>query len=102
MSQVLNAKILIRRDTFSIWASTNPILLDGEIGYEKDTGRLKVGNGVLPWNQLPYQGSGVGIIFLDAGKPDTSYTLTPTLDLGSVTGTPDNSFMRTLIYAAFI
>lgn len=96
-----NAKILIRRDTAANWTSTNPILADGEQGYEKDTGKIKIGNGVKPWNELQYQTFGPGIL-LDAGKADTIHILCPTLDLGEVTGTTDTSFMRTLIYAAFI
>lgn len=43
----------IRRDTAAVWTATNPILADGEPGFEKDTGRLKIGNGVTPWRSLP-------------------------------------------------
>jgi hypothetical protein len=51
-------KIQFRRDTASAWTSANPILSQGEAGYEYDTGRFKVGNGLSPWNSLPYS-SGV-------------------------------------------
>lgn len=102
MSNLL-LRFQLRRDTAENWSSVNPILADGEQGYEKDTGKLKVGNGTTPWNSLQYQLSGSGsAIFLDAGKPDTAYVLCPTLELGGVVGTADTSFMRTLIYAAFI
>jgi hypothetical protein len=47
-------QIQIRRDTLANWASTNPLLADGEIGWEKDTGKIKVGNGSSNWNSLPY------------------------------------------------
>lgn len=47
-----------RHDTAAAWASTNPTLLEGEIGYEKGTGLSKWGDGVTPWNSLPYQGGG--------------------------------------------
>jgi hypothetical protein len=98
-----NAKILLRRDTSANWTSTNPILANGEQGYETNTGKMKIGDGVRNWSSLPYfTGSIAATIFLDAGKPDTSYVLCPTLELGGVTGTTDTSFMRTLIYAAFI
>lgn len=40
------------------WLQTNEILPDGEPGYERDTGRLKIGNGVTPWADLPYFGEG--------------------------------------------
>lgn len=51
-------KIQFRRDTATAWTTTNPILSQGEAGYEYDTGRFKVGNGLSAWNSLPYS-SGV-------------------------------------------
>ena len=35
----------LRRDTSSRWISVNPILSDGEPGFETDTGLMKIGNG---------------------------------------------------------
>lgn len=32
----------------------DPLLLDGEIVYESDTGRHKIGDGVKSWHSLPY------------------------------------------------
>ena len=32
-----------RIDTAANWAAENPVLLDGEIGYERDTSKLKIG-----------------------------------------------------------
>jgi hypothetical protein len=51
-------KIQFRRDSASAWTTINPILSQGEAGFEFDTGRFKVGNGLSPWNSLPYS-SGV-------------------------------------------
>jgi len=47
-------KIQFRRDTVANWASVNPILSQGELGYEINTGKFKIGNGVAYWNELPY------------------------------------------------
>ena len=44
--------IQIRRDTAANWTSTNPTLAQGEIGWERDTGRLKIGDGSTAWNSL--------------------------------------------------
>jgi hypothetical protein len=44
----------IRRDYSWRWAQQNPILAEGEPGFERDTGKLKVGNGINPWNDLKY------------------------------------------------
>ena len=46
--------IKLRRGTVTEWATTNPVLADGEPGIETDTGSLKVGDGVTQWNDLPY------------------------------------------------
>lgn len=40
--------------TSTEWASLNPTLLEGEIGFEKDTNKLKIGDGVSNWNTLEY------------------------------------------------
>jgi hypothetical protein len=51
-------KIQFRRGTAAEWTAANPTLSQGEAGYEYDTGRFKVGNGLSPWNSLTYS-SGV-------------------------------------------
>jgi hypothetical protein len=47
-----------RRGTAAQWISTNdgdgPILQAGEIGFESDTGKFKIGDGVNPWVDLDY------------------------------------------------
>lgn len=47
--------IQMRRDTAANWKQVNPVLHDGELGFERDTKRYKMGDGVTPWNQLAYQ-----------------------------------------------
>ena len=49
-------RIQFRRDTSTNWDSNNPILLQGEFGYELDTGFAKIGDGSSTWNQLTYFG----------------------------------------------
>ena len=46
--------IRIRRDVSVDWSSKNPILDAGEMAYETDTNRFKVGNGTAAWNALDY------------------------------------------------
>jgi len=47
-----------RRGTAAQWISTNsgngPVLNSGEIGYESDTNKFKIGDGVNHWLSLPY------------------------------------------------
>jgi len=48
------AIIQARRGTAAQWIAANPILADGEFGHEKDTLKLKIGDGVTAWNSLDY------------------------------------------------
>lgn len=43
-----------RRGTASQWASENPVLGAGEIGFEIDNSRFKIGDGVNAWSALDY------------------------------------------------
>lgn len=47
-------RIQLRRDTSALWEINNPLLLQGEAGYETDTRYLKVGDGITYWNSLSY------------------------------------------------
>ena len=47
------SRIQIRRDTAQNWFDVNPELLPGEICYETDTGKLKIGTGAH-WNSTDY------------------------------------------------
>lgn len=43
-----------RRGTASQWTTADPILAAGEIGYETDTNKFKIGDGVNTWSDLDY------------------------------------------------
>jgi len=47
-------KLQLRRGTASQWTTTNPLLSEGELGLELDTGKFKIGNGTQNWNALVY------------------------------------------------
>jgi Major tropism determinant N-terminal domain len=49
-----NSLIQLRRGKAAFWTDANPILHLGEPGYETDTRKLKVGDGVTHWRELPY------------------------------------------------
>jgi len=51
-------RIQLRSDRAAAWAIADPILRQGEPGAESDTGRMKVGDGVKSWSDLPYVGEG--------------------------------------------
>ena len=54
--------IQLRRDLASNWTSANTLLAEGEIGYETNTGKLKIGDGVNTWNSLAYWESGASTL----------------------------------------
>lgn len=66
------ATLQIRHGTAENWATRNPVLAQGEYGFETDTFLLKIGDGVRTWINLPY-----------LNKLDASY-FTQELD-GSIT-----------------
>lgn len=49
-------KIQLRRGLAADWTSANPTLMEGELGYETDTGLYKIGDGSTAWAGLSYNG----------------------------------------------
>ena len=45
---------IIKHGLAAAWTQKNPLLLNGELGAESDTGLLKLGDGVTLYNDLPY------------------------------------------------
>ena len=58
-------RIQLRRGTASEWTASNPTLSAGELGFETDTGKFKIGNGSSLWNALDY--------FLDSSELSSQY-----------------------------
>lgn len=52
----MTTRIKLRRDTSANWLSANPILAAGEPGLETDTKKIKYGDGVTSYNELPHAG----------------------------------------------
>lgn len=50
----IKARLKIRQGAAGAWAALNPVLLQGELGYETDTKRLRVGDGVAAFTALPF------------------------------------------------
>lgn len=60
MTYRVRATIRLRRGTAAEWTAKNPVLADGEPGYETDTRLEKVGDGSTSWNELAYASGGSG------------------------------------------
>jgi hypothetical protein len=50
----VQTQIQTRRGAAATWTSTNPTLAAGEIGFESDTNKFKIGTGSTAWASLPY------------------------------------------------
>jgi hypothetical protein len=50
----MSVQIKIRRSTSTQWASSTRVLAQGELGLDTTLNKLKVGNGVLTWANLPF------------------------------------------------
>lgn len=55
-NNTLNIRIQLRNDTAENWTTKNPVLLQGEMGVEIDTRKIKIGNGTDHWTTLKYSG----------------------------------------------
>ena len=85
MTTVIPGRFQLRKDTAANWTSVNPVLADGEQGYEKDTGKMKIGDGVKKWNELSYfSNTSSTAAFFDGGYPSIVYTSGPVFDMGGV------------------
>ena len=54
MTETIPVRVQHKRMSASDWASSSLILLDGELGVESDTGKVKVGNGRDRFSALQY------------------------------------------------
>lgn len=52
--KVYKTTFKLRRGQSTEWSNVNPVLADGEPGFELDTFKLKIGDGDTPWDELPY------------------------------------------------
>ena len=57
---------LIRRDSAANWSTANPVLGQGELAAELDTGKLKIGDGTTAWDSLAYMATIPNIVLDDA------------------------------------
>jgi hypothetical protein len=65
-----------RRGTAEQWTTANPTLAAGEIGFETDTNKFKMGNGSSAWSALQYFANTAGLeALLNDGAPAALNTL---------------------------
>ncbi len=64
-----------RRGTAAQWTAANPILAAGEIGFETDTNKFKMGNGSSTWTALQYFANAAELAAIIDGAPELLNTL---------------------------
>jgi hypothetical protein len=58
-----------RRGTAAQWTAANPVLAAGEIGFETDTNKFKMGNGTSAWTALIYFANAAELAAIIDGAP---------------------------------
>jgi len=81
-----------RRGTAAQWTAANPILAAGEIGFETDTSKFKMGNGSSAWSALQYFANAAELAAIIDGAPQ----LLNTLDELALAMGDDPQFLATL------
>jgi hypothetical protein len=86
----VQTKLQVRRDTAANWTSTNPTLAAGEIGFETDTQKFKIGTGSTVWASLGYQAAVFNggtitnaLVVSNTSGVNTSGTYTSTIATGT-------------------
>jgi len=70
-------RIQLRRGISTDWDAVNPILGDGEPGFERDSGMVKIGDGLTHWADLPYlSAEGADVVTPPIDDNDTSIATT--------------------------
>jgi hypothetical protein len=64
-----------RRGTAAQWTAANPVLAAGEIGFETDTSKFKMGNGSSAWSALQYFANAAELAAIIDSAPGTMDTL---------------------------
>jgi hypothetical protein len=84
-------QIQLRRGTATQWTNANPTLAAGELGFETDTLKFKVGNGSTAWNSLAYATATAEGLDLKANLAGPTFTgnvvLPSTTTIGDVSAT---------------
>jgi hypothetical protein len=68
-----------RRGSSAQWSAANPILADGEIGYDSTAKQMKIGDGVTAWNSLTYLGTSSTSFLAYLQSLPTTEPLTPNM-----------------------
>ena len=80
-------RIELRRGNAIDWFNANPLLAEGEICVELDTGKFKIGDGVNYWNDLLYASGPAGATGTVGPKGDTGTQINKLIDIPDINST---------------
>lgn len=81
-------KIQVRRDTAANWSAANPVLADGEPGYDLSNRSLRVGDGLSTWSDLTAVSMGNRPTRVWGSDGVTDLTVIPINSANPITGGP--------------
>src|ERR1039458_7888394 len=93
----MSVQIQLRRGNSSDWTTANPLLAQGEVGIELNTGLSKIGDGILSWNNLSYSSASYS---LNGGTSGNSSSLSASYFSNGNTTINDDGF-NTITTAVF-
>jgi hypothetical protein len=91
--------IQIRRGTAAQWSTANPVLADGELGFETDTKKGKLGNGITAWNSLTYSFTGQSSSVADQIIAATAKTTLADADQFGITDSAASYVLKKITWA---
>jgi len=103
------ALIQVRRDTAANWATANTTLATGEIAFETDTGKYKIGKASTAWASLGYAaakdysdltGTPNLTIYLTTANATSTYLPSANFTYANLTGTPNLTIYLTTANAS--
>jgi Major tropism determinant N-terminal domain len=91
----MTSVIRLKRGTAAQWTSNNPVLGPGEQGWERDTNKIKIGDGTTAWSSLPYFSGGGG----GGGIAESFETVSSNLDASDATLAYSGGNLTSITYA---
>ena len=87
--KVFTTRIQLRNDTAENWTAKDPVLSKGEVGIETNNethlSKMKIGDGISKWSELPYAGTDAATLEIDSSQVKMSKNFTFTKPIGTVT-----------------
>jgi len=92
--------IQLRRDLAANWTTNGPTLAAGEVGFETDTNKFKLGDGTTAWASLPYAPAGLTYLTTSGTTSTVAVARATNLAGGGAGQVPYNTAANTTTFLA--